>query len=218
MLKEDLLLDSAREFSEQQQCGKDSGRKDNQNPCVPFSCHDSLMKCWYALRVSYSRELKIQSKLNAEGVRTFVPMEWKKKEENGKQTKYLAPAVNNLCFAQASKSELEGFISGFGEDSPVHFYWDRTTRRPVIVPDKAMEDFITVASAIDHDILYIRDITPKLREGASVTVLEGPFKGVRGKIVRIKKSRRVLVELPGFLAVTTNYVNPQSLRLEISEP
>ena len=33
------------------------------------------------------------------------------------------------------------------------------------------------------------------------------------KIVRIKKNRRILVELPGFLAVTTNYVKPEVIKL-----
>ena len=43
--------------------------------------------------------------------------------------------------------------------------------------------------------------------------MEGPFKGVEGVVVRVKKSRRVVVELPGMLAVATTYIQPTDLEL-----
>jgi hypothetical protein len=125
----------------------------------------------------------------------------------------LVPAVGNLCFAYSTRTALEGFIRGYGEASPVHFYWDRTANRPLTVPDKAMNDFITVASTLDEDIVYVTEISAKLREGQTVMVKEGPFKGVEGKVVRIRKSRRVLVELPGMLAVATTYIDPVNLEI-----
>jgi transcription antitermination factor NusG len=44
-------------------------------------------------------------------------------------------------------------------------------------------------------------------------VKEGPFKGVEGVVVRIKNSRRVMVELPGLFAVATNYIPVDNLEL-----
>ena len=172
---------------------------------------------WYALRATYSRELKVQTLLNERGVRTFVPMMWRSNAVNGQQQKKLVPAVSNLCFAYASKDQLDEFIRSFGDASPVHYYWDRTAGRALTVPEKAMEDFITVASSLDEDLIYLTEISEKLREGQTVEVIDGPFKGIKGKIVRIKKNRRVLVELPGFLAVTTNYLSPQQLKVEVNE-
>ena len=168
---------------------------------------------WFALRATYSRELKIRDSLSEKGVRTFVPMMWRKKEVGGKVEKKLVPAVSSLCFVYWTKPGIDAYIRSFGETSPVHYYWDRTVNRPLIIPEKAMEDFITVSSSMDEDLVYLTEITDRLREGQTVEVIDGPFKGVTGKVVRIKKNRRVLVELPGFLAVTTNYLAPQSLRL-----
>ena len=37
-------------------------------------------------------------------------------------------------------------------------------------------------------------------------VISGPFAGVEGKVVRIRKSRRILVEIPGMLAVASTYL------------
>ena len=185
MLKDDLLLDSARAFG--------------NSPDIDNGCS------WYALRVSYSRELKIQAQLQEVGVRTFVPMAWRRcpvKPGVTKMVKKLVPAVNNLCFVYWTKQGIEDYIRSFGEKSPVHFYWDRTTSSPVVVQDKAMEDFI-----------YVTEITEKLREGQTVRVKDGAFKGIEGKVVRIKKSRRILVELPGMLAVATTFVDPSFLEI-----
>ena len=201
MLKDNLLLDSTRPFSDAP--NMDIGCPEHSSEGVPSS--------WYALRVSYSRELKVQKALDALGVKTFVPMMWKRCQDN--PDRKLVPAVGNLCFAYSTRTELEDFIRGYGEASPVHFYWDRTANRPLTVPDKAMNDFITVASTLDEDIVYVTEISAKLREGQTVMVKDGPFKGVEGKVVRIRKSRRILVELPGMLAVATTYIDPVNLEI-----
>ena len=231
MLKETLLLDSTRPFSDAP--NMDIGCPEHSSEGVPSS--------WYALRVSYSRELKVRDRLNELGVKTFVPMMWRRCPvkpgmTKGKQTtsslpaptgqsteslkrmrknpsRRLVPAVDNLCFAYSTRAELEYFIRGYGETSPVHFYWDRTANKPLTVPEKAMNDFIAVSSTLDEDLIYITEITSKLREGQTVKVKEGPFKGIEGKVVRIRKSRRILVELPGMLAVATTYIQPEYLEI-----
>ena len=225
------MLDSTRPFSDAP--NMDIGCPEHSSEGVPSS--------WYALRVSYSRELKVRDRLNESGIRTFVPMMWRRCPvkpgmTKGKQTtsslpaptgqsteslkrmrknpsRRLVPAVGNLCFAYSTRAELEDFIRGYGETSPVHFYWDRTANKPLTVPEKAMNDFIAVSSTLDEDLIYITEITSKLREGQTVKVKEGPFKGIEGKVVRIRKSRRILVELPGMLAVATTYIQPEYLEI-----
>lgn len=44
-----------------------------------------------------------------------------------------------------------------------------------------MDDFIKVASTMDEDLIYLTEISEKLREGQTVKVKDGPFKGVEGK-------------------------------------
>ena len=202
------MLDSTRPFSDAP--NMDIGCPEHSSEGVPSS--------WYALRVSYSRELKVRDKLNELGVKTFVPMMWRRCPvkpgmTKGKPSRRLVPAVGNLCFAYSTRAELEDFIRGYGETSPVHFYWDRTANKPLTVPEKAMNDFIAVSSTLDEDLIYITEITSKLREGQTVKVKEGPFKGIEGKVVRIRKSRRILVELPGMLAVATTYIQPEYLEI-----
>ena len=221
------MLDSTRPFSDAP--NMDIGCPEHSSEGVPSS--------WYALRVSYSRELKVRDRLNESGIRTFVPMIWRRcpvkpgmttgnpgmtkgkpttsslPAPTGNPSRRLVPAVGNLCFAYSTRAELEDFIRGYGDTSPVHFYWDRTANKPLTVPEKAMNDFIAVSSTLDEDLIYITEITSKLREGQTVKVKEGPFKGIEGKVVRIRKSRRILVELPGMLAVATTYIQPEYLEI-----
>ena len=162
---------------------------------------------WYVLRATYARELKVQDQLREHGIRTFIPMTWYKSDPaTGKQQKTLVPAITGLVFAQATRETLDAYIRSFGDARPVNYYWDRTANRALTVPDKAMEDFIAIASTMDPDLIYLTEISDKLREGQKVIVKEGPFKGVEGKVVRIRKSRRIMVEIPGMLAVASTYV------------
>ena len=211
------MLDSARTIGST--LNTPLGRPKNTSAGVLQSCQTGTEDIteWYALRATYSRELKVQTLLNERGIRTFVPMMWRKRTIDGKQENKLVPAVSGLCFVYWTKTEIDMFIRSFGDSRPVNYYWDRTTNSPLTIPEKAMEDFITVASSIDEDLIYLTEISEKLREGQTVEVIEGPFNGVKGKIVRIKKNRRVLVELPGFLAVTTNYLSPRSLKIGVEE-
>lgn len=168
---------------------------------------------WYAIRVTYGREMKFQVLLNEAGFETFIPMTVKKIDRNGRKEIINAPAVSNLCFVRGEQQDLYEYFRSFGEACPARFIWDRATREPIIVPTKAMEDFITVSCAMLDDAIYLTEISSKLREGNLVRVLEGPFAGVEGRVVRIRRSRRILVELPGMLAVAATFIPSDNLEI-----
>ena len=189
------MLDSTRPIGET--LNTSNGRPETSAGVLP-QCQESTQQRWYVLRATYARELKVQDQMREQGLRTFIPMMWKEKK--------LVPAITVLVFVNATRDQLDSYIRSFGDDRPVNYYWDRTANRPLTVPDKAMEDFISIASTMDPDLIYITEISDKLREGQKVIVKEGPFKGVEGKVVRIRKSRRIMVEIPGMLAVASTYV------------
>lgn len=200
-----MLLDSTRPIGKT--LNTDTGRPKTTSAGVLLQCHEATQPRWYVLRATYARELKVQTALQEKGIRTFIPMMWREKK--------LVPAVSGLVFALATREALDLYIRSFGDAArPVNYYWDRTTNAPLTVPAKAMEDFITIASTLDEDLIYLTEISDKLREGQTVKVKDGPFKGIEGKIVRIRKSRRILVELPGMLAVASTYIPAQYLEIE----
>lgn len=172
---------------------------------------------WYPLRVTYSRELKVKSVLEKDGVECFIPMTVKTETRHGEKIRKTVPAVNNLCFARGNRKMLESIFSDRGLKACVSFIWERTTRKPAIVPDKAMDDFIKVSETRYEDIVYLLEVSSKLRAGQRVRVKSGPFEGVEGTVVRVKRSRRVMVELPGMLAVATSYIPDTDLEVIATE-
>jgi transcription antitermination factor NusG len=174
---------------------------------------DSDAMNWYAIRVTYSRELKFQALLQESGYQTFVPMCRRSFEKNGKKETKLVPAVSNLIFVHSQKVDLDAFMARMGETCPARFIWDKSTRKPIIVPDKAMEDFIKISMSYIDDVIYLQEVTAKLREGQRVKVKTGPFEGVEGTVIRVKRSRRVMVELPGMMAIATTFVKPEELEI-----
>ena len=168
---------------------------------------------WFAVRVSYGRVLKFCARLEQDGVEHFVPMCRKKVEKDGKKSVVIVPAVSNLCFVHTTRTFLSEYFSTLGENRSAHFIWDKAKRIPIIVPDKAMQDFMQISRVMSDDVLYLKDITEKLHAGQKVRVLDGPFKGVEGVVLRVKRSRRVVVDFPGLLAIATNYVDPRNLEL-----
>lgn len=170
-------------------------------------------KQWFALRVTYCRELKVQKNLEDKGIRTFVPMRLIREEKDGKVVSRRVPAVNNLVFALADRQSLYEHIRSEGDLSMTRFIWDRSTRMPIVVPAKQMEDFIRVCSVGEEDTMLLFNLDEKLRNGARVRVVFGPLTGVEGRVVRIRKSRRILVELPGLMAVASTFVPLEYLEI-----
>jgi transcription antitermination factor NusG len=113
----------------------------------------------------------------------------------------------------SEKQKLDLFMLTMGDSCPARYIWDKPTNQPIVVPTKAMEDFIKISMSKIDDVIYLHEISPKLREGQSVRVKSGPFDGIEGKIVRVKGSRRVMVELPGMLAIATTFVDPIDLEI-----
>lgn len=168
---------------------------------------------WFALRVTYCRELKVRQALEEKGIRTFIPMRSLREEKDGKIIRRHVPAVNNLLFARSDQQTLYEHIRSEGEASMTRFMWDRSTRRPITVPDKQMEDFIRVCSSGTDDTVFLSELSEKMRGGTRVRVIFGPLAGVEGRVVRIRKSRRLLVELSGLLSVASAFIP-----LEFLEP
>lgn len=175
--------------------------------------HKSHEPAWFALRVTYCRELKLQERLNSLDIRTFVPMTSIRQEKNGKISRRQVSAVSNLIFVYSTRARIEEYMMSEGDRRMTHFMWDKVTRQPIIVPEKQMNDFIRICSESADDVMYLSNVTEKLRGGAKVRVKYGPFAGVEGTVVRLRKSRRILVEIPGLIAAASTYVPVEDLEV-----
>lgn len=170
--------------------------------------YQQLHPGWYAIRVTYSRELKAKELLDELGVESFIPMRHTEKIVGAKRVRVLAPVIHNLVFIKSTKNKLDQIKQRIPY---LRYIMDRHTNRPVVVPTKQMESFIVVAGTLDEQLRYIEAPDHALQRGDRVRITAGTLQGVEGIYLRIKGDRRVVVAIEGFLAVATAFVHPSLL-------
>jgi hypothetical protein len=169
------------------------------------------------MRVTYSRELKVKAELDRLGIENFLPMTYKLVDADTEHPRReLVPAINNLIFVRSSKSRINS-LKSTELLQPLRYIMDRTAGQEhtiMTVPDAQMQNFMRVASRTDDSVLFLDDETVVGREGKRVLITGGVFDGITGVIRRVKRCKRVVVELEGIASVAIAFV-PAVLLKEI---
>jgi len=170
---------------------------------------------WFPMRVTYNRELKVKSELDDLGIENFIPMQYKIVDTRDGRRRQLVPAIHNLIFVRSAQTELSALKMTRKELEPLrymHRVRTDTGRSEILwIPDREMENFLLVARKEDDSIRFLDYDSLMGRQGKPVRVIEGPFAGVEGTIVRIQRNKRVVVKIDGVAAVAITFVPPSFL-------
>ena len=150
---------------------------------------------WYAVRVTYSRELFFKEYLDAAGIENYIPMRYEYVVRKERRLRKLVPAVHNLVFVRSTRERMDEIKNK---------------------PDSQMRSFIAVSGTYDQAVLYLEPTELNLSQGTRVRITGGIFEGVEGVFVRVRHDRRVVVNIEGVMAVATTFVHA-SLVEEIGE-
>ena len=193
--------------------------REQNNECLgrdTMMCGDP--ESWFPMRVTYSRELKVKAELDRLGIENFLPMTYKLADvDTENPRRVLVPAINNLVFVRSSKSQISILKSANTVLQPLRYIMDQTAGQEhtiMTVPDAQMQNFMRVASRTDDSVLFLNDETVVGREGKRVLITGGVFDGITGVIRRVKRCKRVVVELEGIASVAIAFV-PAVLLKEI---
>ena len=175
-------------------------------------------KSWYPMRVTYSREMKVKAELDRLEIENFVPMTYKLVcSDNGKLHRELVPAINNLIFVRSTQGRISELKTTNEVLELLRYMLDHTAGKEheiMTVPDRQMENFMRVASMTDDSVMFLDEKTIVGKEGKRVKIMGGAFEGVEGVIRRVKRCKRVVVELDGIASVAIAYV-PAGLLMEV---
>ena len=192
--------------------GKESGRDTRM-------CGDP--KTWFPMRVTYQREMKVKAELDRLGIENFVPMRYKVVEsQNDGDTelrRVLVPAINNLIFVRSTQERMSELKRRNEVLEPLRYMMDYTASQEhaiMTVADGEMENFMRVASRTDDSVIFLDNETVVGKEGKCVEIMGGAFEGVKGVIRRVKRCKRVVVEIEGVASVAIAYV-PAGMLKEI---
>ena len=178
-------------------------------------------RIWFPMRVTYQREMKVKAELDRLEIENFIPMTYQftesRKQGDTELRRELVPAINNLIFVHSTKERISELKVSNELLEPLRYMIDQTAGEAhtiMTVPDKQMENFMRVASVTDDSVMFLDETTIVGKEGKRVEIMGGPFEGVTGVIRRVKRCKRVVVELEGIACVAIAFV-PVGLLKEI---
>ena len=167
-------------------------------------------KAWFPMRVTYQREMKVKAELDRLGIENFIPMTYRVVvADTDNPRRELVPAISNLIFVRSTQERLSELKQSNEVLEPLRYMMDHTASREhaiMTVVDKEMENFIRVASRTDDSVMFLDADTVVGKEGKRVEIMGGVFEGVSGVIRRVKRCKRVVVELEGIASVAIAFV------------
>ena len=167
-------------------------------------------KYWYAMSSPYGREKKVIDLMNQEkDVEAFTPMERYERmvgQKNRVRKITERPVVRNLLFINADEDRMRRLKNEY--NTLIQFKVQPMSdgnSRPIIVPDKQMEDFMRLYENPDTELQFFKaeEIEQlNLRPNAKVRIEDGIFAGIEGYYQRVKgaNAKRLVVKIEGFLA------------------
>ena len=192
---------------------------------------DDVQLNWYALKVFFNKVFEIEALLGDMDLETYIPV--RKVQLKGAEHMRIArrlatpddsrcdnqfiqagpiifkrePVITSLLFVHAPERRVKAIEEAVKGRAFVYKMVDG--ERPAVIPDRQMEMFRLVCSSGDTGLTFFSDESmTRYKQGDKVRVIEGPLKGTEGYIKRIKKDRRLLVAIEGFIAVATSFIPP----------
>ena len=177
-------------------------------------------KIWFPMRVTYQREMKVKAELDRLGIENFVPMTYKMVDaDTDNPCRKLVTAIRNLIFLRSTQERISHLKSSNEVLEPLRYMIDNTAEEAhtiMTIPDKQMQNFMRVASKSDDSVMFLDDESVVGKEGKRVEIIGGAFEGVTGVIRRVKRCKRVVVEIEGVASVAIAFV-PAGLLREIKK-
>ncbi len=163
-------------------------------------------KIWFPMRVTYSREMKVKAELDRLGIESFVPMTYKVVDaDTDNPCRKLVPAIRNLIFVRSTQERISHLKSTNEALEPLRYMIDNTAEEAhtiMTIPDRLMQNFMRVASKTDDSVMFLDDESVVGKEGKRVEIIGGAFEGVTGVIRRVKRCKRVVVEIEGVVLLS----------------
>ena len=176
------------------------------------------MHRWYILRSQSADTIKLGELMQSKGLRVFVPTEYRAMTIGQDKVWQKVPSRPELLFVYGTYDNIHNIIKNtttqFVHQSEVIQHLPLTAHRssltapdtPIIVPEEDMDNLIRLVNVGMPQSYSVTDAEIHYRPGAPVRIIDGPFKGVIGRVARIHTQTRVVVTIPGIISYATTYI------------
>ena len=164
------------------------------NTCQPATDTPTEQLHWYATKVFYNRVQPLIAECKETGIEFFAPVQ----------------VISSLLFLRCKEHYISKFMENHWRETSI--YRNLAGNTPAVIRDKEMEVFKFVVTSGQQGLILLGDDKPEYHQGDRVVVTQGPFKGAEGHIKRIRRDRRLVISIPGVVAVATAYIHPDFLQ------
>lgn len=187
---------------------------------------------WFLFRASYGRERLAADLLIEAGVYAYVPQHYEIVERDGRRKKLLRSLLPNLVFAYLSARDAELFVKGpspfelsagrkseavlasaFTLSDFLSYYYNHfevvqgDKNPPLVIAPREMLNFIRATSTHSHHLKQVDMDKCRFLDNKLVEVIQGNYKGVRGRIARVAGQQCLVVSLAnGRWNISTDYI------------
>ena len=137
---------------------------------------------WYALQTRSRHEKQVRDRLAAVGMEPLLPLSRQCRQWSDRKVFTMVPLFGGYCFANFSLTKSRNVLQIPGVARIVG------TTRPEPIPAEEIAAFQRL-SCVDRMV----EPCDYLSEGAWVEVVQGPFMGLRGQLVRRKKHHGLVI-------------------------
>jgi transcription antitermination factor NusG len=140
---------------------------------------------WFALYTKPKNEFKAESLFNSLGIKCYLPVFSSVKQWSDRKKKITEPVIRGYVFIFADEKER---LTALHQSMIIRCVSDHG--KPARIPDWQIDNLKII---LDHKsvINVIEGITP----GRKIEILEGPFAGLRGKIVNADNIKMIAVSI-----------------------
>ena len=169
-------------------------------------------KNWYVFRASYGREDKASDFLIDDGTYTYIAKKYVERYIRGKRKRYLQTLIPNLLFAYTTEDKAEEYVKHTPALSYLTYYYnhceidDEQKNPPLTISLSEMTRFVKATCTKNKHLLFVEPSQCHYKGGEMVKILEGPFKGIEGKVARISGQQRVVISLTKIGLISTAYI------------
>ncbi len=177
---------------------------------------------WYAMRATYGRATRAmqicEERPELYPCKCYVPIFKTREKINGHARNVTRAYMDNLLYIFATRQVADLIAADKGPLSFINYYYDHFShiyKDPLVIRHEAMKNFMRYMHAQSDDKRLVQRQHVHYRNGDLVEVLDGPFKGVQGRIARVMGQQRVVVDNGACIAVTSYIATPL---LRVIEP
>ncbi|HHJ10847.1 MAG TPA: UpxY family transcription antiterminator [Bacteroidetes bacterium] len=147
---------------------------------------------WYAIYVRSRHEKKVYDLLTEDGITSYLPVERKLKLWSDRKKWVTEPLFRSYVFVFINIADYPVYLKVLQTEGVVKFV--RFGGVPVPIPEKHMEAIRIYEKSGEF---ISEEEEQELKVGDEVEVIGGALKGVFGRLVEIRKKRKVRIMIDG---------------------